>query len=79
VHLFVHSLKMLFQKDLSRFVYAAVRAASASGVRASPKYRSNVVLAASKTRWQSWHSPKCRSISLSTEGESFRSKYQQIK
>jgi len=57
---------MLFQKDLSQFVYAAVRATSISDARAGPKYRSSVVLAASKTRWQSWHSPKCRSISLST-------------
>src|SRR6267154_1790762 len=44
-----------------------------------PKSRSNVVLAASRTRWQSGQSCRWFRISSSTDGESFPSKYQQIK
>ena len=45
----------------------------------SPKYLSRVFVAASRTRWQSGQAFKCRAISRRTLGESFPSKYQQIK
>jgi hypothetical protein len=38
-----------------------------------------VLIAASKTMWQSEQDSKCRLISLATGGESLPSKYQQIK
>jgi len=38
-----------------------------------------VLIAASKTKWQSEQESKCRLISLATGGESLPSKYQQIK
>jgi hypothetical protein len=43
------------------------------------KYRSKVLIAASKTMWQSEQESKCRLISVATGGESRPSKYQQIK
>ena len=43
------------------------------------KYRSSVVVAASRTSRQSGQDDKCRSISTFTEGESLPSKYMHIK
>jgi hypothetical protein len=43
------------------------------------KYRSKVLMAASKTMWQSEQESRWRLISLATGGESLPSKYQQIK
>ena len=80
-----NSLKLTYSKSSrnKEFWFESAQAAceSADGREPSdvPKYRSKVLFAASSTRWQSLHSPKCRSISLSTEGESLPSKYQQIR
>src|SRR5260370_564764 len=53
--------------------------ASAPAARSELKYRSSVLMAASKTKWQSEHESRWRLISPSTEAESRPSKYQQIK
>jgi hypothetical protein len=58
---------------------AARKAASAPAARSELKYRSRVLIAASKTRWQSEQAAKWRLISSSTGVDSRPSKYQQIK
>src|SRR5712692_8665669 len=47
--------------------------------RSELKYRSSVLMAASKTKWQSEQDSRWRLISSSTDVESRPSKYQQIK
>src|SRR5260370_42440949 len=58
---------------------AAGEPASAPAARSELKYRSSVLTAASKTRWQSEQVSRWRLISISTDVESRPSKYQQIK
>src|SRR5216683_219414 len=58
---------------------AAREPASAPAARSELKYRSSVLTAASKTRWQSEQVSRWRLISNSTDVESRPSKYQQIK
>src|SRR5712692_4881201 len=53
--------------------------ASAPAARSEMKYRSSVLMAASKTKWQSEQDSRWRLISSSTDVESRPSKYQQIK
>ena len=53
--------------------------ASAAAVRSELKYRSRVLTAASKTKWQSEQVSRCRLISPSTDVDRRPSKYQQIK
>jgi hypothetical protein len=59
--------------------YAAWEAAGDSGFGCDSKYWSKVLVAAVRTTWQFEHEPKCCSMSFDTEGDSFPSKYQQIK
>src|SRR6266851_3109659 len=58
---------------------AAREPASAPAARSVLKYRSSVLTAASRTRWQSEQVSRWRLISPSTDAESRPSKYQQIK
>jgi hypothetical protein len=58
---------------------AAWGAGSSSEPLIGVKYLSKVLIAASKTMWQSEQESKCRLISVATGGESLPSKYQQIK
>jgi len=58
---------------------AARDPASAPAMRSELKYRSSVLMAASRTKWQSEQDSRWRLISPSTEVESRPSKYQQIK
>src|SRR6266478_178162 len=58
---------------------AAREPASAPAARSVLKYRSRVLTAASRTKWQSEQVSKWRLISPSTDVESRPSKYQQIK
>ena len=64
---------------LKEFDQAACGAGSSSEPFTGAKYRSKVLIAASKTMWQSEQESKCRLISVATGGESRPSKYQQIK
>jgi len=59
--------------------YAAWEAAGDSGFGCDSKYWSKVLVAAVRTTWQFEHEPKCCSMSFDTEGDSFPSKYQQIR
>src|SRR5713226_2438002 len=58
---------------------AAREPASAPAARSALKYRSSVLMAASKTRWQSEQVSRWRLISPSTHVERRPSKYQQIR
>ena len=66
-------------KCLQESNQAAWGAGSSSEPLIGVKYRSKVLIAASKTMWQSEQESKCRLISVATGGESLPSKYQQIK
>jgi len=71
--------KSFSNKCLRDFNQAAWGAGSSSEPLIGVKYRSKVLIAASKTMWQSEQESKCRLISFATGGESLPSKYQQIK
>src|SRR6266851_3323998 len=58
---------------------AAREPASAPAARSVLKYRSRVLTAALRTKWQSEQASRWRLISTSTDVESRPSKYQQIK
>src|SRR6266436_661397 len=58
---------------------AARKLASAPAARSELKYFSSVLIAASRTMWQSEQASKWRLISPSTDDESRPSKYQQIR
>ena len=72
-------LKLFSNLCLQKSDQAAWGAGSSSEPFTGAKYRSKVLIAASKTMWQSEQESKCRLISLATGGESLPSKYQQIK
>src|SRR5260370_29753425 len=58
---------------------AARKLAAGPAARSELKYLSRVLIAASRTMWQSEQVSKWRLISLSTDDESRPSKYQQIR
>ena len=71
--------KSFSSKWLEESNQAAWGAGSSSEPLMGVKYLSKVLIAASKTMWQSEQESKCRLISIATGGESLPSKYQHIK